>query len=63
MPFFDSAYQGFASGSLDTDAASVRLFDSMKIPMLISQSYAKNFGLYGTSACAAACCCACACAC
>lgn len=28
FPFFDVAYQGFASGSLDTDAYSVRLFES-----------------------------------
>ncbi|KAJ9520359.1 hypothetical protein QJQ45_030313, partial [Haematococcus lacustris] len=26
LPFFDSAYQGFASGDLDADAASIRLF-------------------------------------
>ncbi|CAL5422457.1 unnamed protein product [Camellia sinensis] len=26
LPFFDSAYQGFASGSLDADAQSVRMF-------------------------------------
>ena len=26
IPFFDVAYQGFASGSLEEDAASVRLF-------------------------------------
>ena len=31
VPFFDSAYQGFASGSLDQDAASVRLFDRYQI--------------------------------
>ena len=24
LPFFDCAYQGYASGDLDTDAASVR---------------------------------------
>merc|ERR1719277_840032 len=27
IPFFDCAYQGFATGSLDDDAYSVRLFE------------------------------------
>jgi len=47
FPFFDCAYQGFATGSLDGDAFSVRLFDSQGFEMLVTQSYAKNFGLYG----------------
>jgi len=47
IPFFDVAYQGFASGDLDTDAASVRLFADAGIDMLLSQSFAKNMGLYG----------------
>lgn len=46
--FFDCAYQGFASGSLDQDAYSVRHFVERKtIPVLICQSFAKNAGLYG----------------
>ncbi|KAH8920082.1 PLP-dependent transferase [Atractiella rhizophila] len=45
--FFDCAYQGFASGSLDNDAFSVRLFADLNVPMLVCQSYAKNAGLYG----------------
>ncbi|EFC47850.1 aspartate aminotransferase [Naegleria gruberi] len=45
--FFDSAYQGFASGDLDKDAAAIRMFVDRGIEMLASQSYAKNFGLYG----------------
>ncbi|KAG9119003.1 Aspartate aminotransferase, cytoplasmic [Ceratobasidium sp. 392] len=45
--FFDSAYQGFASGDLDRDAAAVRYFVSRGIPLLICQSFAKNAGLYG----------------
>ncbi|RXH72649.1 hypothetical protein DVH24_012333 [Malus domestica] len=47
LPFFDSAYQGFASGSLDGDAQSVRRFAADGGECLIAQSYAKNMGLYG----------------
>lgn len=47
FPFFDCAYQGFASGDLDVDAYSVRLFASKGFEMLVSQSFAKNMGLYG----------------
>ncbi|KAI4376946.1 hypothetical protein MLD38_014647 [Melastoma candidum] len=47
MPFFDSAYQGFASGSLDEDAQSVRLFVADGSECVVAQSYAKNMGLYG----------------
>ncbi|XP_057873685.2 aspartate aminotransferase, cytoplasmic isozyme 1 [Cryptomeria japonica] len=47
LPFFDSAYQGFASGSLDTDAYSVRSFVADGGECLVAQSYAKNMGLYG----------------
>ncbi|KAM1223961.1 hypothetical protein ACFX13_043589 [Malus domestica] len=46
IPFFDVAYQGFASGSLDTDAASVRLFAARGLELLVAQSYSKNLGLY-----------------
>jgi len=47
VPFFDSAYQGFASGDLDADAWSVRYFvEERKMELLCSQSFAKNFGLY-----------------
>lgn len=47
IPYFDSAYQGFASGDLDHDAAAIRLFISRGFQLFISQSFAKNFGLYG----------------
>ncbi|PWA59512.1 Aminotransferase, class I/classII [Artemisia annua] len=47
LPFFDSAYQGFASGSLDGDAQSVRMFVADGGECFIAQSYAKNMGLYG----------------
>ncbi|KAN0076982.1 aspartate transaminase [Tylopilus felleus] len=45
--FFDSAYQGFASGDLENDAWAVRYFVEKKVPMLVCQSFAKNAGLYG----------------
>eukprot|EP00892_Ulva_mutabilis_P012667 jgi/Ulvmu1/9773/UM056_0013.1 len=48
--FFDSAYQGFASGDLDADAFALRLFLSSGAPMLLAQSFAKNMGLYGERA-------------
>lgn len=46
FPFFDSAYQGFASGNLDTDAWAVRYFVQEGFEIFCSQSFAKNFGLY-----------------
>jgi hypothetical protein len=46
FPFFDSAYQGFASGDLERDAWAVRYFDSRGFEMVCAQSFAKNFGLY-----------------
>lgn len=47
LAFFDSAYQGYASGDLVNDAYSVRLFASAGMEMLITQSFSKNLGLYG----------------
>lgn len=46
-PFFDMAYQGFASGSVDKDAFAVRLFAKDGHEFCLAQSYAKNMGLYG----------------
>ncbi|VEN57843.1 unnamed protein product [Callosobruchus maculatus] len=46
FPFFDSAYQGFASGDLDKDAAAVRNFANKGFELFCAQSFAKNFGLY-----------------
>lgn len=46
FPFFDSAYQGFASGDPVRDAFAVRYFVSRGFEMFCAQSYAKNFGLY-----------------
>ena len=45
--FFDSAYQGFASGNAETDAYSIRKFVADGNQIILGQSYAKNFGLYG----------------
>jgi aspartate aminotransferase len=47
LPFFDSAYQGFATGDLDQDAAAVRMAAASGQPMLLAQSFAKNMGMYG----------------
>ncbi|KAH9247234.1 hypothetical protein BASA81_015177 [Batrachochytrium salamandrivorans] len=47
VPFFDSAYQGFASGDVDEDAYGLRLFERAGVEMLVAQSYSKNMGLYG----------------
>lgn len=46
-PFFDMAYQGFASGSIDKDAFALRLFIKDGHQLALAQSYAKNMGLYG----------------
>lgn len=55
--FFDTAYQGFATGDLEKDAWAVRYFhQSLSISktsqdgppgMCVAQSFAKSFGLYG----------------
>lgn len=50
FPFFDCAYQGFASGDLDQDAWAVRYFIQQGFELCIAQSFAKNFGLYGERA-------------
>lgn len=51
IPFFDSAYQGFASGNPESDAWPVRYFVEQNFDViLVAQSYAKNFGLYGERA-------------
>ncbi|UZJ53358.1 hypothetical protein CBS101457_002678 [Exobasidium rhododendri] len=45
--FFDMAYQGFASGDTDKDAYAVRYFVEQGHQIVLSQSFAKNMGLYG----------------
>ena len=47
LALFDMAYQGFASGNVDNDAFAPRLFANEQNPLLIAQSFSKNFGLYG----------------
>jgi aspartate aminotransferase, mitochondrial len=47
LPFFDSAYQGFASGNAETDAAALRMFVNDGHMLATVQSFSKNFGLYG----------------
>lgn len=49
-PFFDMAYQGFATGSVDDDSFAVRQFLEDGHNICLSQSYAKNMGLYGERA-------------
>jgi aspartate aminotransferase len=46
IPFFDVAYQGFASGSLDEDAFAPRFFVDQGLETFVCQSYSKNLGLY-----------------
>ncbi|KAI9310861.1 aspartate aminotransferase [Dichotomocladium elegans] len=48
--FFDMAYQGFASGDCNRDAYALRKFVSEGHPLVLSQSFAKNMGLYGERA-------------
>ncbi|KAI1775740.1 pyridoxal phosphate-dependent transferase [Hypoxylon cercidicola] len=50
FPFFDTAYQGFASGDLMRDNAAVRYFVDQGFELVVAQSFAKNFGLYGERA-------------
>ncbi|KAL7752866.1 aspartate transaminase aat1 [Sorochytrium milnesiophthora] len=50
--FFDMAYQGFASGDPQRDAAALRLFVNEgsladESRLCLAQSFAKNIGLYG----------------
>jgi len=52
FPFFDSAYQGFASGSPTQDAWALCHFYNLqpRMEMCVAQSFSKNFGLYGQRA-------------
>lgn len=47
FPFFDMAYQGFASGDTDKDAFALRYFIQQGHFPCLAQSFAKNMGLYG----------------
>lgn len=46
IPFFDFAYQGFASGSMEHDAYVIRLFVERGWECFVAQSYSKNLGFY-----------------
>lgn len=46
LPWFDTAYQGFASGDPEADAWPIRMFAGRGMEFLACQSFAKNFGLY-----------------
>lgn len=48
VPFFDLAYQGFASGNVATDAWAIRHFYGRpQLEFFLAQSFSKNFGIYG----------------
>ncbi|OMO91032.1 Aspartate/other aminotransferase [Corchorus olitorius] len=47
FPFFDCAYQGLVSGSLDADGQSIRMFVRDGGECIVAQSYSKIMGLYG----------------
>ncbi|KAL5550659.1 hypothetical protein UlMin_000835 [Ulmus minor] len=47
FPFFDVAYQGFASGDLEVDAKAIQIFLEDGHLIGCAQSFAKNMGLYG----------------
>jgi len=47
IPFFDCAYQGFASGNAPQDAFAIRMFIEDGHCLATVQSFSKNFGLYG----------------
>ena len=46
IAFIDMAYQGFGKG-LDEDASCVRLLASAGVPLVVANSFSKNFSLYG----------------
>jgi len=47
IPIMDSAYQGYATGSLENDRKSIELFYNSGMEFFVCQSFAKNLGLYG----------------
>ncbi|RZF29308.1 aspartate/tyrosine/aromatic aminotransferase [Paraburkholderia sp. UYCP14C] len=46
IAFVDMAYQGFGAG-LEEDAAPVRLLADAHVPLIVANSFSKNFSLYG----------------
>merc|ERR1712125_229654 len=47
VPILDNAYLGYASGDLEKDGLSMKLFEAAGLEYFVAQSFAKNFGLYG----------------
>lgn len=48
VPLLDSAYQGFATGSLENDGWAIRrLFETDRLTGIVCQSFSKSMGLYG----------------
>lgn len=47
FPYFDMAYQGFATGDLARDTFAIRHFIDLGFQLIVTQSFAKNMGLYG----------------
>jgi aspartate/tyrosine/aromatic aminotransferase len=45
LPLLDFAYQGFGENP-DTDAAGIRNIAAAGVPLIVCQSFSKNFGLY-----------------
>lgn len=45
IPLLDFAYQGFGAG-LEEDALGLRLLFASGVPVIVAQSFSKNFGLY-----------------
>ncbi|ADG17976.1 Aspartate transaminase [Paraburkholderia atlantica] len=46
IAFVDMAYQGFGAG-LEEDAAPVRMLADANVPLIVANSFSKNFSLYG----------------
>lgn len=46
IPFFDAAYQGFASGSREEDGKPILKFIELGLEVIVCQSFSKSLGLY-----------------
>merc|ERR1712137_389667 len=47
IPLLDNAYQGYSSGDLEEDGFAQKMLANSDMEFFVSQSFAKNFGLYG----------------
>lgn len=47
FPFFDVAYQGYATGDVERDVLPIKIFLDYGHQLIVTQSFAKNLGLYG----------------